>query len=261
MDDPEAGRYWDANADVWTRLSRAGYDVYRDLINSPAFFAALPDVAGLRGLDIGCGEGHNTRALRERGAAVVAIDISPRFVRLARDAEPEGPTAIRFAIASGQALPFAESTFHFATAFMSLMDMPRPEVALREVRRVLRPSGFLQFSILHPCGFTPHRKQKKTEGGRVLAIETAGYFDPPEGHIDEWLFSAAPREVKQGLPPFRVPAFYRTLAFWLNAVIRAGLQIEYVEEPHADLSTAEKHPVVADTRIAPYFLHVRCRRM
>jgi hypothetical protein len=54
MDHEEGGRYWNANAGAWTKLGRAGYDVYRDYLNTPAFFAMLPDVGGLAGLDIGC---------------------------------------------------------------------------------------------------------------------------------------------------------------------------------------------------------------
>jgi trans-aconitate methyltransferase len=65
MDHEEAGRYWNGTADAWTELARAGYDVYRDHLNTPAFFASLPDVSGLCGLDIGCGEGHNTRLLAD----------------------------------------------------------------------------------------------------------------------------------------------------------------------------------------------------
>src|SRR3954447_23795109 len=67
MDHEEAGRYWDGNAEAWTRLARAGYDVYRDHLNTPAFFAMLPDVAGLSGLGIGCGGGANTRLLARGG--------------------------------------------------------------------------------------------------------------------------------------------------------------------------------------------------
>jgi hypothetical protein len=59
MDHEEVGRFWNANADSWTKLARAGYDGYRDYLNTPAFFAMLPDVDELSGLDIGCGEGHN----------------------------------------------------------------------------------------------------------------------------------------------------------------------------------------------------------
>jgi 2-polyprenyl-3-methyl-5-hydroxy-6-metoxy-1,4-benzoquinol methylase len=76
-------KLWDANARAWTRLSRAGFDVYRDLINTLAFFAMLPPVSGLIGLDLGCGEGHNTRLLAATGADVVALDLSEYFMETA----------------------------------------------------------------------------------------------------------------------------------------------------------------------------------
>jgi hypothetical protein len=38
MNHEEAVRFWNANADTWTKLARAGYDVYRDYLNTPAFF-------------------------------------------------------------------------------------------------------------------------------------------------------------------------------------------------------------------------------
>src|SRR5947209_19525730 len=80
MDHNEAGRYWNESAESWTKLARAGYDVYRDHLNTPVFFAMLPDVKGLAGLDIGCGEGHNTRLLAQRGGRVKAIDIAEVFI-------------------------------------------------------------------------------------------------------------------------------------------------------------------------------------
>jgi hypothetical protein len=46
---------------VWTGLLRAGYDHYRDGLSTPAFLEVLPKVEDLSGLDLGCGEGHNTR--------------------------------------------------------------------------------------------------------------------------------------------------------------------------------------------------------
>ena len=93
MDHEEVGRYW--NADVWTELSRAGYDVYRDYLNTPAFLETLPEVAGLSGLDIGCGEGHNTRRLARRDARMTAVDIAERFVAHARKAEEQEPLGHR----------------------------------------------------------------------------------------------------------------------------------------------------------------------
>lgn len=81
-----------------------------------------------------------------------------------------------------------------------------------------------------------------------------------DGEIERWLFKSAPAEVKAGLREFEGPRFHRTLAEWLNAVVDAGFAIERVVEPCADEETAKRVPPVADTRIAPYFLQVRCRK-
>jgi len=47
MDSNEAGAFWEANAEAWSRHARLGYDVYRDALNTPAFFAVLPAMAEL----------------------------------------------------------------------------------------------------------------------------------------------------------------------------------------------------------------------
>src|SRR6185369_8529854 len=184
MDHREVGRYWEGNAAAWTALSRQGWDVYRDAVNTPAFLAMLPDVAGLRGLDVGCGEGHNTRLLAERGARMTAIDIAPTFVRFARESEVRQPLGIRYLAASGQELPFAPGVFDFVTAWMSLMDMPGHHLALRECYRVLRGGGFLQFSILHPCFSPPHRRLLRNPQREAYAVEVGRYFDRVDGRID-----------------------------------------------------------------------------
>jgi hypothetical protein len=66
-------RHWEANAETWTKHRRAGFDVYRDALNTPAFLAMLPPIAGLIGLAVACGEGFNTRHLARAGARMQAI--------------------------------------------------------------------------------------------------------------------------------------------------------------------------------------------
>lgn len=82
-----AAKYWDDNATTWTTLARLGYDTYRDFLNTPAFMKALPEITEKYGLDIGCGEGHNTRLLANAGAHMQAIDVSPVFINYASQFE------------------------------------------------------------------------------------------------------------------------------------------------------------------------------
>ncbi|WP_449254778.1 class I SAM-dependent methyltransferase [Bosea sp. (in: a-proteobacteria)] len=260
MDSTDVAACWEANAETWTRHARAGYDLYRDALNTPAFLAELPPVAGLDGLDIGCGEGSNTRALAGRGARMTAVDIAPTFIRHARETEAAAPLGITYLEGDGTALPFADGGFDFATAFMSLMDMPRQDKALMEAARVLRPGGFLQFSILHPCFAPPYRKVLREADGSIRAIEVGRYFDGVDGEIETFRFGAAPAAVKAAVEPFRVPRFHRTLSEWVAMIVAAGLAIEHMAEPHVDAQTARAMPYLADTRVAPLFLHIRARK-
>jgi len=253
---PDTRRLWNENAPAWTELSRAGFDVYRDLVNTPAFFALLPPVDGLLCLDLGCGEGHNTRLLAGQGARIVALDVAESFIAAAAREDGRG---IRYLIADGAILPFRGSSFDAVTAFMSLMDVADPERTLREVSRVLRPGGFVQFSVLHPVISTPVGRWLHDESGVRQARTVGEYFY--QGPLTEsWTFSAVPAQMRDRHQPFTITYARRTLTGWLSAILAAGLTIEAIAEPHADEETAATHPEVADTRIAPYFLVMRARK-
>lgn len=260
IDDRAVGEYWEGNAEAWTALSRAGYDVYRDHVNTPAFLGRLPAVSGLAGLDIGCGEGHNTRLLAQRGARMTGLDIAPTFLRHAREAEARDPLGIRYVEGSALALPFADRAFDFVVAFMSLMDMPEVERAIAEAHRVLVPGGFFQFSITHPCFDTPHRRNLRDGRGLTYAIEVGDYFRELKGEIAEWTFSAAPAEERARLPKFKTPRFTRTLSRWLNLLIEAGFRIERLEEPGPSDDVVAVCPAVQDAQVVAYFLHVRASK-
>jgi len=260
MDDREVGRIWDQNADTWTQLARMGCDVYRDYLNTPAFLAMLPDVAGLRGLDIGCGEGHNTRLVAERGAHMIALDISQTFLRHAAVAARDAGSDIACLGANGAELPFRSEAFDFVMATMSFMDMPEQDRAMREAYRVLKPAGFLQFSILHPCFTYGMRKWVYNEDGEKTGVIMGDYYATEQGQVEEWIFGATPPELMARLPRFRVPRFDHTLSWWLNALAETGFVLERIEEPVADKETARACPDVADTRIVPLSIIVRCRK-
>jgi SAM-dependent methyltransferase len=86
--------------------------------------------------DVGCGPGHVTRYLHERGVDVVGIDLSRRMIAVAAELNP----GIEFAIADVLALHAADASWAGAVAFYSLIHLTHEEipVALRELNRVLR---------------------------------------------------------------------------------------------------------------------------
>lgn len=259
MDEKLVKSCWEKNADNWTKLSRAGFDVYRDFMNTPHFLKMLPDVKGKLGLDVGCGEGTNTRRVAELGATMKAIDISETFIKHAREMEKADPKGIEFFSSPAQNIPFPDKTFDFVTAFMTLMDMADLEGAFREIFRVLKPGGFLQFNICHPCYDLPLRKKVTDENGEEIGYTVGGYFDDTVT-MYEWCFSNAPVEMKANMEKFQIPAKHRTLSQWVNLMLGTGFVIEKFDEPYATDEEIAACPAVRDTRILGYFLHVRVRK-
>jgi len=260
MDHLSVGDCWNANAEAWTQLARAGYDVYRDQLNTPAFLAMLPPVDGREGLDLGCGEGHNTRLIAQRGARMTGLDIAEIFIRHARTEEQRAPLGITYHHASAVELPYAVASFDFAVGCMSLMDIPETAQVLAEAFRVLRPGGFLQFSILHPCFNPPHRRNCRDEDQRITAVEVGDYFAETAGQIDEWIFGEAPLALRQRLPMFKVPRFHRPLSQWLNLLVASGFLLERCEEPQPSEATVLAYPRLQDAQVVAYFLLLRVRK-
>jgi len=258
MDHKEVGRHWNSIASTWTAITRAGYDFYRDRFNTPAFLELLPDVRGLHGLDVGCGEGYNTRLLTRLGAIMSAIDISDVFVYHAAEVPSEGGN-IQYGVASAVDLPFVNATFDFATGFMSFMDIPEIEVVLSEIYRVLKPSGFVQFSISHPCFDTPHRKKLRSSDGLTYAYEVGDYFRNLNGEMLEFNKPNS-RAAKDGFPLMRIPRFTRILSQWINALVDAGLIIERMNEPRPTDEQVQDCPGLQDAQVVSYFLHIRARK-
>ena len=260
MDDKEVGKYWDENAANWTKLARMGYDIYRDYVNTPEFFRILPDISKSKGIDIGCGEGYNTRIACKKGAYMVGIDISKSFIENAIIEEKKCPLGIDYKVANALNLPFNDKEFDFAISTMSFMDLSQFDKALEEAYRVIKPKGFFQFSILHPCYTTPIRGWIKDNKGNKKGLMCADYFNEIEGVIEEWIFSAAPKEIVKDMKMFRVPRFHRTLSTWFNAVVDTGFTLEKLSEPQPTKQLIEKIPLLADCNIVAYFLIVRCRK-
>ena len=132
---------------------------------------------------------------------------------------------------------------------------------MHEAARALRPGGFLQFSIIHPCFSPPHRRVLRNADAKEQAIEIGRYFDCIDGQLNSWWFSTLPAGERTRVEPFRTPMFHRTLSGWVEIICGAGLAIEKFAEPCATPELAAEEPVVADTRVAPLFLHIRARKI
>jgi hypothetical protein len=150
----EVDRYWEANAETWTRHARAGYDIYRDGRNTPAFLDMLPPVHGLWGLDIGCGEGSNSRefARGQDAGDRSRADLHPTRTHPTRTSRGECRTARRRLSRRGcDGFTLRLRLIRFCDGVHVDDGHGRPWPCLVRGSTGLRPGRFLQFSILHPC--------------------------------------------------------------------------------------------------------------
>ena len=89
-------------------------------------------------LDAACGTGDFAVAdLRAGAARVVGLDFSPRMLERARRKAPQ----VEWVEGDLLALPFADAAFDAATVGFGVRNVADLELALRELRRVVRPGG------------------------------------------------------------------------------------------------------------------------
>ena len=161
----------------------------------------LLDVAGAhegsRVLDVACGPGHLAGEAAARRATVVAVDLSPVMLALARKQHP----AVEFREGDAEALPFAEDSFDAVLCNFGLGHFPRPERAMEELVRVLVPSGVVavswwQFprSRLNGIFFEAAREAGLTAPSGAPAGPPPDRFSD-EGRLEQLLRSAALTDV------------------------------------------------------------------
>jgi SAM-dependent methyltransferase len=91
--------------------------------------------------DLGCGPGHVTRYLRDRGVTIAGLDLSPALVASARRLDP----AIPFEQGDFRRLAAPDHAWAGIVALYSIIHLPRPEVipTLAEWSRAVKPGGLL----------------------------------------------------------------------------------------------------------------------
>jgi SAM-dependent methyltransferase len=156
---------WGEKAAAYERLFR---DITGRLVE-PLFAAAAVD-ASTRVLDLATGPGWVAAEAAERGASVVGIDIAEAMIARARSAHPE----LDFRWADAHELPFADASIDVVLGNLVVMHLSRPERAMAELARVLRPGGRVVLTAW------AHPSQHRLVGIFLDAMAEARALPPPD---------------------------------------------------------------------------------
>jgi demethylmenaquinone methyltransferase/2-methoxy-6-polyprenyl-1,4-benzoquinol methylase len=154
------------------------YDLMNDLMSGgmhrlwKAFAIAQSGARpGQRVLDLAGGTGDLSRAFAQRVGAdgtVVLTDINAAMLARGRDRLLDGGLALPVAQCDAERLPFADASFDIVSVAFGLRNMTRKEVALAEMRRVVKP------------------------GGRLLVLEFSKVWKPLARAYDAYSFGVLP---------------------------------------------------------------------
>jgi SAM-dependent methyltransferase len=117
---------------------------------SPRLVKFARIAAGQRVLDVGCGTGVASLTAARLGAKVTGVDLTPELLVHARENAALAQVEIDFREGDVEALPFGDAMFDVVISQFGHMFAPRPDVAVREMLRVLKPGGTVAFVTWPP---------------------------------------------------------------------------------------------------------------
>ncbi len=212
----------------------------------PVIRAMLPDLAGRRVADLGCGFGWASRWMRGHGAAAgLGVDLSEKMIARAR--ADTADAAIDYRIADLETLDLPAGAFdlvYSALAFHYIADFDR---LVRMTRAALAPGGDLVFTIEHPVFMAaahPHRIADE-DGRKTWPVN--GYAIEGERRTD-WFARA-------------VLKYHRRLGTTLNTLIDAGFTLIRVEEFAPTPQQIADTPALAEELERPMMLLVAARKV
>jgi len=129
---------------------------------------------GQRVLDVACGTGVVAVTAARRGAKVSGLDLSSDLLQRARENAVTAGVEVDFLEGDTEALPYPDATFNIVLSQFGHIFAPRPELAVREMLRVLKLGGRLVFSAWPPEHF----------GGRQFEF-MARYAPPPAAGAEQ----------------------------------------------------------------------------
>lgn len=211
----------------------------------PALRSMVPDLAGRRVVDLGCGFGWFSRWAHEQDAAsVIGVDVSTKMLDRAR-AETALPT-IEYRCVDLDELELEESSCDVVFSSLTLHYVQDLDRLLAMTASAIQQNGSLVFSVEHPIFSAPSNQSFETgEAGHPI-WPLDNYLVEGE-RVTNWFVDGVRKQ-------------HRTVATYVNAVIEAGFTIARIEEWGPSPEQIAARPALAEDLHRPWFLLIEATR-
>ncbi len=195
-------------------------DTYQEKVILPALERLCSSFKGKRILDLACGQGYFSRALRNIGADVIGVDISSELIDLART---HSPKEIVFHVSSAHDLSFIPSaSIDAAVSVLALQNINDLSKVFTEVKRVLKSSGVFMVILNHPAFRNPRQSSWGFDDEQEIQYRRLdGYLVEHHEEID-----MHPGETDTAT----TISFHRPLQHYLKLLFNNGFAVTRFEE-------------------------------
>lgn len=213
----------------------------------PALKAMLPEMAGKRVLDLGCGYGWHCRYALEQGAReVVGVDISQRMLEEARCRTTS--ERCRYLHMAMEDIDFPEACFDVVISSLALHYVRDYADVLRRVATCLKRGGDFVFSVEHPV-FTAYGNQDWYRDGEGRALHWP---------VDRYFMEGERQAVFLGET---MTKYHRTLTGYVEPLQRAGFALTGLVEPQPTEQMLSEIAGMADELRRPMMLILAAKRL
>jgi SAM-dependent methyltransferase len=212
----------------------------------PTLRSMLPDMAGLRVVDLGCGFGWFARWAASAGAAaVLGIDLSERM--LERAAAETSDDRITYQRQDLDVVELPAAAFDVAYSSLALHYLADLDRILATIHQSLVPGGVFVFSIEHPIYSAPSRQE--------FVTDSSGHVTWP---LDQYQIEG-PRTTDWLAPG--VQKYHRTLGTHVTSLLATGFALDQLCEWAPSAEQIAEHPEWSIELERPQFLLVGAHRV
>jgi SAM-dependent methyltransferase len=238
-------------AQEWDRMARHYHAFVEDatsysrMIILPALSHLLPELAGKKVLDAGCGSGHSTFFIEQfNPSKIIGIDLSSEMIRMAEVEKSERGSQAEFQLGDVEDLSrFEAASFDLLVSINVTHFLPALESFGIQCARLLKPGGVMIWGIIHPLYSALYPIARPDGSFPNKEDWQVRYHDKSlRIYVQPWI------ERAQDSEPFLSSSYHYTYSDYFNALHAAGLVMTALEEPVPLDEFRQAHP----TRYAAY---------